>query len=99
MQQDLHYGQAVKTGSHIIDHDAHSCGKSFEAAYRRRLNDIEYSKKYKAQEQRLPRYRHRDQSDELPGNFVDHHKLRVFHSTGPGDAGGGRNSSQNRNNR
>src|ERR1700730_5315507 len=71
---------------------------TFEPAYGRRLNDIEYSKKYKAQEQRLPRYRHRDQSDELPGNFVDHHKLRVFQATGPGDAGGGRNSSHNRQN-
>ena len=94
MQHDLHHGQAVKASSHIVDHDTRSFGETFEAAYRWRLHDIESSKKYKAQQQRFPRCRHRDQGNELTGNFVDHYKLRVFHTTGPGHPGGSRNSGK-----
>ena len=96
MQRHLHYRQRVKTSSDIIDHDANPFGKAFEAPYRRRLDDIERSKKYKAQQQRLPRDRRRDQGNELAGNFVDHHKLRIFQAAGPGDLGRGGNSERER---
>ncbi len=86
--------RAVKTGSHIVDHDAHSFGKAFQLAHRRRLHDIEPSKKYKAQQQRFPRHRHRNQGDELAGNFVDHHKLRIFQAAGPRHASGRGNSDK-----
>jgi hypothetical protein len=49
MKYDLHHSQAVKAGPHVINHNAHSLGQAFELAYRRRLDDIERSKKYKAQ--------------------------------------------------
>ena len=93
MQHDLHHSQSVKAGSHVIDHDAHSLGKAFELAHRRRFDDIERSKKYKAQQQRLPRDRRRNQSDELAGDFVDHHELRIFAAAGPGHLSGRRNSN------
>jgi hypothetical protein len=96
MQHALHHSQAVQTGSYIIDHDTHTLGEAFEAAHRWRLDDIEPSKKYKAEQQRLPRNRRCNQSDELAGDFVDHHKLRVFATTGPGHLSGRRDSSQNR---
>src|SRR6185312_75493 len=64
MQRDLHHSQAVKTGGHVIDHDTHSLGEAFEAAHRRRFDDIESSEKYKAEQQRLPRNRRRNQRDE-----------------------------------
>ena len=94
MQHQLHHGQSHRAGSHIIDHDTHSFGKSFEQAHRGRLDDIEPSKKYKAQQQRLPRDWSRDQGDELAGNFVDHDKLRIFQTAGPCDASGGGNSDK-----
>src|ERR1700730_5943599 len=47
MQHNLHYRQAVKTGSDVIDHHTHAFGEAFEATHRRRLDDIEPSKKYK----------------------------------------------------
>ncbi len=96
MQHDLHHSQTVKPGPHVIHHDAHSLGEAFELAHRRRLDDIERSKKYKAQQQRLPRDRRRNQSDELSGDFVDHHKLRIFADRWPAPLGGGGNSNQNR---
>ena len=95
MKHGLHYSQTVKAGSHVIDHDADTLGEAFELAYWRRLDDIERSKKYKAQQQRLPRDRRCNQSDELAGDFVDHHKLWIFATAGPRHSRGRRNSDQN----
>jgi hypothetical protein len=92
MQYDLHHRQAVQTGSHIINHDAHSLREAFELAYRWRLDDIERSKKYKAQQQRLPRDRRRNQSDKLTGDFVNDHIRWVFATAGPCHLCGSRNS-------
>ena len=91
---NLHYCQAVKTRPYVIDHDARAFRKALEMSYRRRLDDIEPSKKYKAQQQRLPRDRRRDQSNELAGHFVDHDELRIFQAAGAGDPGGGWNSDE-----
>ena len=96
MKYDLHHSQPVKAGPHVINHNAHSLGQAFELAYRRRLDDIERSKKYKAQQQRLPRRRRRNQSDELAGDFVDDNELRVFTTAGSRHLCGRRNSNQNR---
>ncbi len=94
MQHHLHHYQAVKTGSDVVDHDAGSFGEAFKAAYRRRLHNIESSKKYKAQQQRFPRYRDRDERDELTGHFIDHDELRIFQTAGPGRQGSSRNSGK-----
>jgi hypothetical protein len=44
----------------------------------------------------LPCDRHRNQSDELSADFVDHHKLRIFATAGSRHLCGGGNSNQNR---
>src|SRR5437660_6069768 len=74
---NLQHGQAVDPRTHVIDHDAYSFRETFEMAYRRRLHDIEPSKKYKAEQQRFPCYRCRDKRDELTGNLVDDNELRI----------------------
>jgi len=95
MQHNLHHGQAVQAGSHIIDHDAHALRQAFQLAHRWRFDDIERSEKYKAQQQRLPCDRRRNQSDKLTSDFVDHHKLRIFTATCPRHPRSRRDSSQN----
>ncbi len=92
MKHDLHHSQTVKAGSHVVNHNADPLGEAFELAYRRRLDDIERSEKYKAQQQRLPCDWNCNQSDKLAGDFVDHHKLRIFATTGPRHLRGSRNS-------
>ena len=95
MQHDLHYRQSIQTGSHIVDHDPSSLRELFELTNRWRLNDIESTKKYKAQQQRFPRHRDGNQSDELAGDFVDHDELRVFQAAGSGYLRGRRDSGHN----
>lgn len=87
MHHDLHTSQGVKTGSHIVKHNAHAFAKFFDAAKRRRLDDIEPAKKYKAQQLRFPRHWCADEGNELACHFVNHHKLRIFEGRGPTDAG------------
>ncbi len=95
MKHDLHYSQSVKAGSHVVHHNADSLGEALELTHRRRLDDIEGSKKYKAQQQRLPCDRSRNQSDKLAGDFVDDHNLRILAIAGSGHAGGSGNSHHN----
>lgn len=94
MQERLHYGEGVETRGDIIQHDAGTFRQLFQLAHRRRLDDIEPTKKYKAGEQRLPRHGDGDQRDKLPGNFVDHDELRIFASMGSGYARGRRNTNK-----
>ena len=94
MQNNLHYSQPVKTRPYVIDHDACAFRKALKRSYRRRLDDIEPSKKYKAQQERLPRNRRRDQCNELASHFINHDELRIFQAAGAGDPGCGRYSDQ-----
>lgn len=95
MQHDLHHHEAVQACSHIIDHDTHSFRQPLELTYRWRFHDIERSKKYKAQQQRLPCHGRCNQSDELACDFVDHYKLRIFHTAGPRHLSRSWNSGEN----
>src|SRR2546423_15048112 len=88
MQRDLHASQGVKTGSHVVKHDAHASAKTFKVAQWRRLYDIEPAKKYKAQQQRFPRGGDRDVGDELARHLLNHNKMGDFWSRGPADSGG-----------
>jgi hypothetical protein len=92
MQHDLHTSQGVKTGSHVVKHDAHAFAKMFKVAQGRRLYDIEPAKKYKAQQQRFPRGWYRDEGNELARHLVNHNKLGIFDSSGPANAGSSRYS-------
>ena len=68
----------VESGSHVIYYDANTLREVLKLAHRRRLHDIESSKKYKAQQQRFPRDRNSNQGDELAGDFVDDDELRIL---------------------
>ena len=98
-QQYVHDGQSIQPRSHVVDHDAGAFRKTFEAPDRGRLRDIERSKKYKAQQQRFPRHGNPDQCDELSGDFVNHHKLRILEAGRPGDPSGGSNACRDRQSR
>ncbi len=90
MQQKLHDRQCVKASAHIIQYDAETLREAFQLTYRRRLDDVKPSKKYKAREQRFPRRRSSDQGNELSGHFVNDHKLRIFVAGCPRNLRGGR---------
>ncbi len=78
----MHHDQSVKASAHIVDHNSRAFRQSLQLPHRWRLHNIEPSKKYKARQQTFPRSRRRDQCDELAGNFVNHHELRVFNGCG-----------------
>ena len=80
MQQKLHHGPGVEARGHIVEHDAGSFGQTFQLAHRRRLDDVKPSEKYKGRQQRFPRHRDSDQSNQLSRDFVNDHKLRIFDS-------------------
>src|SRR2546427_5090257 len=92
MQNQLHDDQSVKARSYVVNYNSHAFRKLFQAAQRRRLYNVEPSKKYKAEQERFPRYRHGDQRDQLAGYFVDDNPLWVFRTAGPRDAGCSGNS-------
>jgi hypothetical protein len=87
VQRDLHTSQGVKTGPHVVKHNAHAFAKLFEVAKRRRLYDIEPAKKYKAQQQRFPRCWCADEGNELACHFINYNKLRIFEGSSAADAG------------
>lgn len=95
MKQEMHYSERENSCRDIVEHDSGAFWKSLQLPHRRRLDDIERSKKYKAQQQRLPCDRRCNQSDKLAGDFVDHHKLRIFATAGPRHLCGRWNSNQN----
>ena len=90
----MHYDEGKNSCRDIIEHDSGAFGKFLQLAHRRRLDDIERSKKYKTGEESFPREGDGDEGDELSGDFVDDDELGIFASGGAGDAGGGGNADQ-----
>jgi len=80
MQKEMYHCQRVETSRHVIEHNSRAFRKRFQLPHRRWLQNIERTKKYKAREKRFPRQRHCDQSYQLSGDLIDHHKLRIFDS-------------------
>jgi len=78
MQKQMHSSESVQTGGHVVQYDSSALRKRLQLSHRRRLDDIEDTKKYKRRQKRFPRQRHADQSHELTRNLIDHHKLRIF---------------------
>ena len=62
MQKEMHYYQSVQTGGNVVQHDAGALRNRLQLSHRRRLDDVEGTKKYKAREKRFPRERYGDQS-------------------------------------
>jgi hypothetical protein len=94
MQQEMHRGECENSGRNIIEDDSGAFWKLLQLPHRRRLDDIECSKKYKTREQSLPRQRDGDEGDELSGDFVDDDELGIFGGRGAGYAGGGGDADQ-----
>ena len=74
----MHDYESENAGCHIVKYDSGAVWKLLQLPHRRRLDDIERSKKYKTREKSFPCHRDRDQGDQLSGNLVDNDELRVF---------------------
>src|SRR4029077_7097287 len=89
MQQEMYRNPSKGSRCNVVEHDPGALWESLQLPHRRRLDDIERSKKYKTNEESLPREGNGDEGDELPGDFVDDDALGVLTAGGSGDAGGG----------
>src|SRR5271165_6862746 len=78
VQQNLEHGQRVHARAKVIHYNTRSFGELLKTAHRRRLHNVEYTKKYKAREQRLPHDGTRDERHELPRHFVNYDMRRIF---------------------
>lgn len=94
MQQEMHDYESENPCRHIVEYDPGAVWKFLQLPQRRRLDDIEGSKKYKTREKSFPRQGDGDQGDQLSGDLVDHDELGVFGRRRPGHAGGGGDADQ-----
>src|SRR5664279_999442 len=78
VQQQLQRDESVNSSAQIVHHDSRSFRQPFEAADGWRLHDIERPEKYKAHEQRFPKYGARNERYQLAGDFVDDDVLWVL---------------------
>ena len=85
----MHHHERENPCGDIIEHDAGAIWKSFQLPYRRRLEDIKRSKKYKTGERSFPREGDGDERDQLAGYLVDDDELGVFASRRTRYPGGG----------
>jgi len=90
----MHRNESENPGRNIVEYDPGAFWKSLELSYRRRLHDIERSKKYKTGEKSLPCERDSNERDQLAGDFVDDDELRIFGGGGAGHPGGGGDADQ-----
>jgi hypothetical protein len=85
MQQQMHANQRVQSRADVVDYDACAFRKLLQPSYWKRLQDVEYPKKYKARQKRFPSQGSTHQSDQLSGDFIDHDELRVLAAAGAGN--------------
>ena len=90
----MHYDEGKNSCRNVIEHDSGALGEFLQLAHRRRLDDVEPSKKYKTGEESFPCQRDGDESDELSGDLVDYDELGIFAAGGARDAGGGGDADQ-----
>ena len=90
----MHYAQRVETRCNVVQHNPGTFRKRLQLSHRRRFDDIENTKKYKARQKRFPCERHGDESQQLTRHFIDHHKLRIFCSGASRNLGRCRNGDQ-----
>jgi hypothetical protein len=90
----MHRSQRVKTGGDVVQHNPTAFRKRLQLSHRRRFDDIEGTKKYKAREKRFPCERYGDQSYQLTRYLINHHKLRIFCSAASRDPCSRRNSDE-----
>lgn len=78
MEQQLQDNQPVNACAKVVHHNSSAFRQPFQATDRRRFNNIERSKKYKASEQRLPHDGTRHQREQLPRDFINYHMRWIF---------------------
>ena len=78
MQQEMYRNPCEDPGCNVVKHNPGALWESLQLPHRRRLDDIERSKKYKTNEESLPREGNGNEGDELSGDFVDYYGLRIF---------------------
>ncbi len=79
----MHRPQRVEASGQVVQYNSGTLRNSFQLPHRRRLDDIEDTKKYKSREKRLPCERHGDESYELTSDLINHDKLRIFYPAPP----------------
>src|SRR5215472_190084 len=89
MKENLHYCNNVYGSRDIVEHDPGAFRKPFQLSNRKRLEDVEGSKKYKTGKKSFPRERNRNQGNELCDDLVDDYEVGVFSRAGARDTGGG----------
>ena len=94
MKQEMHYDQGENSRRNIVEDDSRAVRKFLQLPHRRRLDDIEHSKKYKAREKSFPCEWHGDQGDQLSSDLVDHDELGIFSARCTRYARGGRDADQ-----
>jgi hypothetical protein len=90
----MHRNESENPSRNIVEYDPGAFWKSLQLSYRRRLHDIEGSKKYKTGEKSFPCERDSAECDQLAGDFIDDDELRIFGGGGAGHAGGGGDADQ-----
>src|SRR5450631_2304918 len=90
----MHHSEGKNSCCHVIEHDSGALGEFLQLAHRRRLDDVEPSKKYKTGEESFPCQRDGDEGDELSGDLVDYDELGIFAAGGTRYAGGGGDADQ-----
>jgi hypothetical protein len=90
----MHRNERENPGCNIIEDDSGAFWKSLQLPHRRRLDDIERSKKYKTRQQSFPRQGDSNERNELSSDFVDDDELRIFGGGGTGYASGGGDADQ-----
>ncbi len=74
----MHNTQRIEACGDVVKHDPCTFRERLQLSHRRRLDDIEGTKKYKSRQKRFPCQRQGDQSHKLTGYLVNHNKLRIF---------------------
>jgi len=93
MQQEMYAKKCKNSCRHVIQNNSGTSRKFLQLPHRRRLEDIERSKKYKTSKVSFPFQRNADQRDQLASNLVDYHELRILHRGRLSHASGGRYAS------
>jgi len=94
MQQKLHPHQDVDPCRNIVQHNAGAFRQPLQLPHRRRLDDIEGSKKYKARQKSFPREGDGNQSDQLSSDLINDDALWIFAPRSAGDLSRCGNSNQ-----
>ena len=90
----MHDCESVEPRSEVVDYDSGALRQALQLPHRRRFQNIEDTKKYKARKKGFPSQRDADQSHQLPRHFVNHNELWILDPGSPNHASGRGNSGQ-----